>query len=64
MRETNYQIMSGWLIAFEIACDTYLRATRGQRSSCLQCQQFFEIMALKTARKKGVLAILASLLAT
>ena len=63
MRETNYQIMSGWLIAFEIACDTYVRlGVKGHRVCSVS--NFFEIMALKTARKKGVLAILASLLAT
>ena len=30
MHKANYQIMSGWLITFEIACDGYVRATRGQ----------------------------------
>ena len=35
--EASYQIMTGWLITFEIARDVYICATWGQRS-CLPRQ--------------------------
>ena len=54
MFEANYQIISGWLLTFEIARDMHVCVTRGQMSLHLTRQQFFEIIALKTVSKKEV----------